>query len=319
MILGDLHKTKQFFWLILKLTLVIGCVYFIYLRLTQNENFSLNEFWNTLLGKQFFSIKNLSILIGFSLINWILEILKWQSLVSSIQKIDFFEAAKQSLSSLTSSLITPNRIGEYGAKILYFKPEFRSRVLLLNLFGNLSQLFATLLFGSLGFLYLNTISNDFKSFQYSLYAAMGIVIVGGVLYFIITKNKTTYKGYSWQKITSFAKALPKKILILNVLFGCLRYLFFSHQFVFLLDLFEIDIPYLIAISCVGLMYLVASIIPMLSLFDVVLKSSVAIAIFGHFTQNELGVLMVSLVMWLLNFAIPSLFGSYFVLTFKTKK
>jgi len=57
----------------------------------------------------------------------VFEILKWQNLVSFYQKIvsfyqkiTFKSALIQSLSSLTASLITPNRIGEYGVKALYF-------------------------------------------------------------------------------------------------------------------------------------------------------------------------------------------------------
>ncbi|WP_375242595.1 hypothetical protein [Lacinutrix sp.] len=60
-------------------------------------------------------------------------------------------ALQQSLGSLTASLFTPNRIGEYGAKAIYFKKQFRKRILLLNLIGNLLQMTVTVVFGIIGF------------------------------------------------------------------------------------------------------------------------------------------------------------------------
>jgi hypothetical protein len=58
---------------------------------------------------------------------------------------------------------------------------------------------------------------------------------------------------------------------------------------------------------------------MLSLFDVVIKSSVAIWVFGFFNANELDILTIVMIMWTYNFVLPSLLGSYYVLTFKAPK
>ncbi len=213
--LGDFHKTKHFFWLILKLTIVIACAYFIYLRLTTNSSFSSSQLWETLGLQNLLSFKNVLFLFGFSLANWLLEIKKWQALVFSIESISFFEATKQSLSSLTTSLITPNRIGEYGAKILYFKPTIRSKILLLNLFGNLSQLLAILVFGSLGFIYLNSATNRFGNYQYSLYISFGIIILVGISYFYLVTKQPLYKGKTFKDLTFFIKEIPKRILLNN--------------------------------------------------------------------------------------------------------
>ena len=46
-----------------------------------------------------------------------MEIAKWKILTNNVKKNSWLDATKQSLASLTLSLITPNRIGEYGAKI----------------------------------------------------------------------------------------------------------------------------------------------------------------------------------------------------------
>ncbi len=63
----------------------------------------------------------------------------------------------------------------------------------------------------------------------------------------------------------------------------------------------------------------ASIIPMLSLFDVLVKGSIAIIIFSFYQVNEASILAIVLLMWIFNFVLPSIVGSYFVLTFSTDK
>ena len=54
-------------------------------------------------------------------INWGFEARKWQLLVKPIQRMDFLTAYKSVLSGVTLSINTPNRIGEYGGRILYIK------------------------------------------------------------------------------------------------------------------------------------------------------------------------------------------------------
>jgi len=54
------------------------------------------------------------------------------------------------------------------------------------------------------------------------------------------------------------------------------------------------------------------------LFDVLLKSPVAVFIFSFFEIDELKIICISLLMWIFNFVFPAVLGSYFVLTFKPK-
>ncbi|MEO9004181.1 MAG: hypothetical protein ABI288_05570, partial [Ginsengibacter sp.] len=61
----------------------------------------------------------LVILLAF--FNWGFEARKWQVLLKPLQKMSFFRAYKSVLSGLALSLNTPNRMGEYGGRILYVK------------------------------------------------------------------------------------------------------------------------------------------------------------------------------------------------------
>lgn len=314
---SPLHKTKHFFALVIKLFIVIGCAYFIYLKLAQNEQLSFAVFLSETTQKNIFSFKNYSLLFLFTFSNWFLEITKWHLLANNVTRVSFYQSIKQSLSSLTVSLITPNRVGEYGAKAVYFKKPYRKQVVGLNLIGNLYQLLATVFFGLFGLLYFIYNQNiEIKPSQLMLTSVALIVLLVtiyfGVSYFSFSKKLL-------KKARKFVLEIPFFLNLKIGLLSFLRFAIFSHQFYFLLMIFQVDISYLDAITSISSMYLIASIIPMLSLFDVVLKSSVAIWVFSFYLVDETTVLGITMLMWIFNFVFPAIVGSYFVLTFDTQK
>lgn len=310
------YKSKQFLALVIKLFIVIGCGYFIYHKIFENQQQGFTYFASILMKNDIFLLKNTLFLLIFTVFNWFLEIAKWQLLANQVQKISFREATIQSLASLTTSLITPNRIGEYGAKALYYKKSLRKKIVALNLVGNLSQLTVTIVFGIVGCLYL--FFNFTFKFQFTkVFIILIFIILLLLSLWFIYKKGITLKGYSTKSFKKFIKEFSKNSIRKVVFFSVFRYLIFSHQFYFLLIIFNIDIHYLDAMMSIFSMYLIASSIPMLSLFDVVVKGSVAILVFSLYQINETSIIAISLLMWLFNFVLPSITGSYFVLTFNT--
>ena len=91
---------------------------------------------------------------------------------------------------------------------------------------------------------------------------------------------------------------------------------FSHQFYFLLLLFGVEVEYLQVMPLIFSMYLLASIIPSLTIFDWAIKGSIAVWLFSFLSVNELTIITITTVMWLLNFGIPALLGGVFVLNLK---
>lgn len=310
------YKSNQFLWLVFKLLIVISCTYFIYDILTNNENLKSSDFQSILTDFNVFSIKNIAFLLIFSIFNWWFEIKKWQVLTQNLRAISWFQATEQSLASLTFSLITPNRIGEYGAKAVYFKKEDQKSVLLLNFIGNFYQLFFTLLFGWIGYLYVKEISKDLISPWIYWGSLFGFILFIAFLAFVQLHPKIKKRKQQFlQRFKLISKSSNKKVL----LFSLIRYLLFSHQFYFLTTLFPFEISYWQTMAAIASMYFLASIIPMLSLFDFVVKGSVAVLIFGLFEVAPIFVLSVTTLMWICNFALPALLGSYFVLSFKPVK
>ena len=300
---------------LIKVIIIAGAYYLISDRLLYNDNF--NQFlWSERiesLGTLGFSF--VIFLLLLSILNWVLEVLKWQSLVETIKQISFKTSAKQSLSSLTASLMTPNRIGEYGAKAVYFKKKQRPKVLVLNFMSNAYQMCITILLGLIGIFFLRN-SITLVPIEFSAFLAFGIsiLLVLTALIFIYKKWRT-----SIQKLLIEFKHVPAKTHTKAFLFSLGRYVVFSHQFYFFLIFFGVEIDYLLALPIIYSMYLISSVIPGFVLFDWLVKGSVAVTLFRFFGVDDIIILSITASMWILNFAFPALLGSFYVLTFNSKQ
>jgi len=297
------------------MSIVVGALYFIYNKIVHNGQLNFQDFIAQLEQTIFSNSQHIFILLGFTIANWFFEILKWKTLASSIKKITFYDAFQQSLGSLTASLFTPNRVGEYGAKAIYYQKGSRRKIILLNLLGNLAQMTITVIFGSIGLFYFVSnfeVNIDFyhsRRIVYFLAIFIVFAITGSV------RGRKKFRGFYIDKIKKFIKKIPWTTHLKVGFLSLIRYLIFSHQFYFLLRLFGIDTDYITLMALIVSMYLIASIVPSLALLDWLIRGSVAIWIFSFIGINELVIVAITLLMWILNFGIPAIIGSYFVLNF----
>lgn len=301
------NKTKQYLTLIIKLVIVFGAFYFIYDKLAHDEKLSWKQFSDILQHK--FTISWILFMLCFSVLNRFLEILKWKNLVLVIEKISLFTATKQVLAGVTAGLFTPNGIGEYAGKALYFPKKETKRILFLNLICNGIQMVLTIIFGLTGLLYLG----------YTLYFFILIGVGFLVLIFLFLTKNTNIKGYSIALFLEKIAEIPKKIHQKNILLAIARYLTFSHQYYFLFLLFGVEIDYFTLMATITAVYFIASSLPSFQFLDFVVKGGVAIWFFDKLNIDEYIVLFISTFMWLLNVVLPVVIGSYFVLIFKTDK
>ena len=310
------YNTKQFLFVLIKLSIVVGAGYFIYSKLLLNENLLFSTYIAFLIENDPFSLKNVLFLVFLTLFNWFFEILKWQKLVQIVQKISFKDALEQSLGGLTASLVTPNRIGDYGAKVMYYTNRFKGKIVLLNLVGNISQMTITTVFGVIGLtIFINFYQVDINYYRVTRFVFI-LLIIAILSFFGVKHRRFKVKGHSYVDIIDFIKSITINVKAKTLVFSLIRYLIFSFQFYFFLSVFGVAIDYLDAMVVITSMYFLASIIPSISIFDVVIKGSVAVFLFSFLKINELTILTIITSMWLLNFVIPSVFGGYYILNFR---
>ena len=300
------HKAKQFLLVLVKVLIVGMAFFYIYQHLQGDKAISLKSII------EYLSFKEILILLLFTSANWFFEVLKWQNLVNSFKQISFFEATRQTFGSLTASIFTPNRIGEYGAKMLYFKKENAKRIVLLNFIHNSSQMLMTTLFGMIG-MFFSTFNIQHSTFNIVVF--IGFITIFFIVFFF---RRIEIYGFSIQKIIDKIKKLDKNILFKTVGFSLFRYLVFSTQFLVLLLFFDVEIEIIVAFSTIFTMYFLASILPSIHLMDVAIKGGVALFLFSKLGVEDWKILTVTSLMWLFNLVLPVILGSYFVLRFKPK-
>ena len=305
-------KAKQFLTVLIKLLVIAGAYYFIYDQLANNDALDWVRFAEKFEKNK--SVIGILFLLSLSFLNRFFEILKWQNLVSSFAEISVATASKQVLAALTAGIFTPNGIGEYGAKALYFEKKEATRIVFLNLICNGIQMILSIIFGVFGLLYFNS---EFKIIS-STAIAIGFIIFILFIVVLLSIRKITIKGYSLSKLISKINEIPRHIHRKNIVLAIFRYLIFSHQYYFLFRAFDVEIPYLLLMATICAVYFIASSLPTFQFLDFAVKGSVAVYFFGIFGVNEWIVVFVATLMWFLNVVIPVIIGSYFVLNFKSK-
>jgi hypothetical protein len=300
------HKAKQFLVLLVKLLIVGSAFYFVYSQLVNNDELDWEKF--IILFQKNQSVAGISFIFLLSVLNRFFEILKWQNLVSDLHKITLPEATQQVLGALTAGLFTPNGVGEYAGKALFFEKSKAKKIVFLNLICNGIQMILSILFGTIGFWVLGyrfwVLVILFSSFAFCL---LGFGL-----------KKIKIKGYSIEKLIHKINEIPKAIHQKNIFLAICRYLIFSHQYYFLFLAFDVDLPYLTLMATIASVYFLASSLPTFQFLDFAVKGSVAVYFFGILGVNEWIVVFISTLMWFLNVVLPVIIGSYYVINFKTK-
>ena len=306
------RKAKQFFTALVKLLVVGGAFYFIYSQLVNNDKLDWVQFQEKFRSN--WSVLGIAFILLLSVLNRYFEILKWQNLAQTIKPISVGESAKQVLSAVTAAIFTPNGLGEYGAKVLFFEKQNAKEVIFLNLICNGIQMVLTVIFGIFGLLYFNSLFQVISSKTVVLLFAALVLLVS----ILFSARRIQIKGYSLQRLGQKINLLPKKVHQRNIFLAICRYLVFSHQYYFLFLAFDVDLPYLTLMSGITATYFLASSLPTFQFLDFAVKGSVAVYFFGLLGVNEWIVVFIAMLMWFLNVVLPVIIGSYYVLNFKSK-
>lgn len=306
------RKAKQFFTAVVKLLVVGGAFYFIYSQLVNNDKLDWVQFQEKFRAN--WSVLGIGFILLLSVLNRYFEILKWQNLAQTIKPISVGESTKQVLSAVTAAIFTPNGLGEYGAKVLFFEKDKTKEVIFLNLICNGIQMVLTVIFGVFGLLYFNTLFQVISGKTVLLIFALLVIFI----IFLFSVRRIQIRGYSLQKLIQKIKLLPKEVHRRNIFLAVCRYLVFSHQYYFLFLAFDVDLPYLTLMSGITATYFLASSLPTFQFLDFAVKGSVAVYFFGLLGVNEWIVVFIAMLMWFLNVVLPVIIGSYYVLNFKSK-
>jgi hypothetical protein len=265
-------------------------------------------------------------------LNWGIESRKWQVLVQHVQRFSFLSALKSVLSGCSITMLTPNRVGEYGGRILNLEEGNRIKAISLTIAGSISQLVVTMLMGCAGLLFLRYISHNQVSnlsvlpeFWGDVLIYMSVAITVVLLLF--------YSRLGWlvtmlEKVPVFNKVI-KHIRVLDefdyrqlmriLSLSFFRYLVFMAQYILLLQVMKVEIDVFISFWLISVFYLVMALAPTIGFIELPVRISASWAILKYYTVNELGVGAAALSIWLINLVVPAIIGSLLILGTKIIK
>lgn len=298
------NKTKQLLTVSLKIAVVSLAIGFTIYKL-QNNNFSeIQEFALDYFAK--LSPFLVVFLVYLSFQNRFLEIVKWQNLGATVKPLSIHKSAEEVFAAFTLGSFTPNGLGEYAGKALFYPKQVRLKIVALNLVCNGVQMFYSVLFGLLAFAFLGLVS---------FLQLAGILVAAAALLFILQKVSRRFQS----KVHDFFKAgfsVSSRVHQRNFFYGLLRYATFTSQYVLFLQVGNPQASVIALYAAVAATYLLASSLPAFQLFDFAVKTGVALLFFSELGIDPQLILLITLLMWLLNVVVPLLIGTFYVLRFK---
>ncbi len=267
--------------------------------------------------------------ISLVFVNWGIEARKWQVLLRTMQPISFFTAYKSVLSGVTLSINTPNRIGEYGGRILYVQEGKRIKAISLSIAGSISQLIITLVMGCCGLVYVIFYQGD----NHTLVMGLPAFWLKTLLFLSCCATAITVLFYfrlSWlikliEKIPAAAKYVQyinvldnfnAKLLLRLLYLSFFRYVVFVIQYILLLQVLDVSILWLNGFWIISILFLVLAIVPSFAIADLGIRGKFSTELLSFYSTNTVGIIGTTFGIWFINLFIPALAGSLLILGIK---
>jgi hypothetical protein len=264
------------------------------------------------------------LVFALMILNWGIEARKWQVLLLPLEKLSLGRSFKAILSGVAFALNTPNRIGEYGGRVLYVSEGKRIRAVSLTIAGSFSQLIVTLFFGVLGIWMLKDL---FLSNEYISSFSIWLKFLEAILVFITIFCLMIYFRISWiikgverlpgasafVKHISVLEDLSVTILLRVLSLSVTRFVVFIIQYNLLLQVMHVEVGWWQGFWIVSVLFLWLAIWPTIALLELGLRWEYSILLFSLVSDNTVGIYAVATGIWLINLVLPALAGSLFML------
>jgi hypothetical protein len=269
------------------------------------------------------------------LLNWFIEIHKWKRLIGHIQQISFKRALRAILFGQALAFNTPNRIGDPLGRSVFLEEGKRLKGIALSVVGNMSQTIVTFVTGLLALVYLrvniDSVTDHPAGVSLFWYNGFVFIVTTGTLLYILAYYRVSWVIKRLEKIPVIAKYrflveelenLHWKELTGILLLSACRYVIYIVQYALLLQVFDVQVSVINIVCLIGVMLLVLSAIPSISLVELGFRGKVGLHLFGLVSSNTIGIIATMAGIWIINLVIPAIAGSIVMLgirIFRNKK
>ena len=317
-------------WTLLKVGLVALLIYSLYAQLGGRAEMGLA--WQTIIDSWTWTNGLLlGLVIALISLNIGLEAVKWQWLLNWIGvPIGFWTSLRGIFTGTAVGIFTPNRVGEYGGRILVL-PDHRSEGVATTLLCNFSQLIANVLVGTVMFgLYVYRYSQvEPTYFAYLFWLVAALVLTGLFAYFRLDVLQRWMGRQRWME-NRFAQQLYRWLLLpvgqystaqlaQQLGLSLFRYGVYITQYLLLLYAFSITASVWQLVLLINCIYFLQSLLPSFTFIDMGVRGNLALFFFQAVTANKTAIIVASFSLWMINLMLPSLIGALVLLTLSTPK
>jgi uncharacterized membrane protein YbhN (UPF0104 family) len=309
---------KKIFSYLIKATILVLAFLFIYNKfLGKNDSLQQFERLIAVISHQQV-IYTLSAVVLLMVLNWFLESLKWQYLAQKLTTISVWVAIEAVFCGLTWAIFTPNRIGEYGGRVMFLPNRKRIHGIFAMAVGAFSQNVITNLVGvsaSLWFIYYFL---NINTWLYLGLVVLSVIFLGLFLIFyfnikwlvgLLDRIKFLKKYHRFFEI--MGRYNINELLVV-ISYSLARFFVFSFQYYLIIHLLLPDIPFVNMMLTVFVFLFIQSAMPSLDLLDIGVRSFTAMHLFLYITNQQIAIIAAVSSIWLINLIIPAIIGSVFV-------
>jgi len=287
------------------LILFVVCLVAIYNKVAHNEN--LNQY-SADIKIQFEKVTlfEWTVLLMLFLGNYLMEAMKWQNLLASWSPISIFKSYKSVLIGQAFAFFTPARSGDYVGRILLLPPGSKMKGVAQLAWSSYAQLIITISIGSIALFFNLPFFPWIKWFMpLGLIAALFVYFHPG-----------QFKGWL-NKINKLQIENKLKLNLLGLSF--LKYIIFVLQYTWAVKMLNIPIAPFDLWVALGVLFLLLSIIPSISLTDLVIRGQVIVLLLEPYYNNSLMLICLSTIIWAFNFLLPAIIGAFLLINFRIKQ
>lgn len=283
--------------------------------------------------KESFSHPTWLLVIVLMFFNWGLESQKWKWLTEPLEPLKWGKAIRAVLAGCSVTMLTPNRTGEFGGRMLFLDPENRIKGIAATIYGSMTQLLVTIVGGTIGWLFLIQRPNYGQHFEMILgnekmvvALVVAIAIVTAFLFLLLFKSSilvSWLRSISWMKkwisYVHIWELYSGKDLLRLLTASALRYIIFILQYMLLLAMMDVKLDATAAMASISFFYLLMAMLPTIGFTELPVRGTLSGWVLGWFSDNALGIQVAGLSIWLVNLVIPAIVGSLFIMNVKLMK
>ena len=256
-------------------------------------------------------------------LNWICESIKWRHLVLPFEKITYSQSFKAIMSGISVALLTPNRIGEYGGRMVMVSAENNWKAVISTLISSYAQNIWNIGLGLIAAMLLLNTRGNLDSYLFGTSLTLSILFLILIIIFFFNINLVNRILKPWKEKKYVGKALKHlsilkqyevKLLLKVLLWAFLRYSIYFVQYLLILKFFGLEVGLISGFIGIGTIFLVQTSLPLPPILGFLARGEIALLIWASSNLNELSVLAASYTLWILNLIIPSIVGLIIILT-----